>query len=99
MNRKLSNCLEHQHSIAQPPFCPDRLLDISREPTRLVLKEAIFNSQLESCPRNACPQYAALSYCWGSGMESRQLKTTKATLSRHRERILDSEMSPVLRDA
>ncbi|KAK0647025.1 heterokaryon incompatibility protein-domain-containing protein, partial [Cercophora newfieldiana] len=99
MNSKLSDCLRHRHSTIRPPFCPDRLLDIRQSVTRLVLKDEVLKEGFERGSLKCSPRYAALSYCWGSGRQSEQLKTTKATLAQHRNGISDAEMTPVLRDA
>ncbi|KAK4109963.1 heterokaryon incompatibility, partial [Canariomyces notabilis] len=50
--------------------------------------------------KSTSPRYAALTYCWGSQKESQhQLRTDKSTLPLRCKGILDSEMTPVLRDA
>lgn len=67
MRSKVDNCLEHRHSIVWPSFCPDRLLDVSRVPARLVLKEEVMNPEAESGSLATRPRYAALTYCWGTG--------------------------------
>jgi hypothetical protein len=100
MRSKVDDCLLHEHSLRRSSFCPDRLIDVEREPARLVLKEEIMPTQSQSGPLPSGPRYAALTYCWGPAEEARkQLKTTKDTLSLRRKGIPISEMTPVLRDA
>jgi hypothetical protein len=93
MRSRVDDCLKHEHTKSCSGFCPDRLLDVSQEPARLVMKDS---GEIKSTSL----RYAALTYCWGSQRESQhQLRTDKSTLPLRCKGILDSEMTPVLRDA
>ncbi|KAI1332966.1 hypothetical protein F5Y16DRAFT_354482 [Xylariaceae sp. FL0255] len=75
-------------------FVPTRLIYVpssnSAEP-RLVLRESMASRS---------PHYAALSYCWGSALESStQLKLTINTLTSMLARIPRIDLSPIIQDA
>lgn len=73
-------------------YIPERLVDVSFETPRLILRHDILQSG-----RSSGLKYVALSYCWGPG-ES-QLTTTTATLYDRQAGISEPEMPAVLRDA
>ena len=96
----LEECVDtHNHAPLAEGFCPDRLLDVSRNPARLILKSDIAGSRAGESISSA-PPYSALSYCWGSEIEAKyQLKTTTTTLPARLSGIDFDEMPPVLQDA
>lgn len=95
MNSSLGLCDEehdHGHDIFDQTYIPERLINVSSETPRLILRNEIL-------PFACSPEfkYTALSYCWGSG-ES-QAKTTAVTLHDRQASINETELPPVLRDA
>lgn len=75
-------------------FLPERLLDVGSGSLRLVQRSDIANSMQQR------PQYAALSYCWGSPRDAKtQTKTTEENLTRHLKGLDFDALSPVLKDA
>lgn len=83
---------EHDHNVSDETYVHERLVDVSSETPCLKMRQDLqrsgYSSNLE---------YAALSYCWGSG--EGQVTTTAATLCDRQEGISDTEMPQVLRDA
>lgn len=93
MSQSLESCKkEHDHDVFDQAYIPERLIDMSFELPRLILRKDILQSG-----HSSGLEYAALSYCWGSG-ES-QITTTTATLCDRQAGISEHEMPPVLRDA
>ncbi|RYP14296.1 hypothetical protein DL765_006461 [Monosporascus sp. GIB2] len=95
MKQMITDCEEHKHELAGEPFIPERLIDVRGEDPKLVLR-----SDLGSDGHDRVPEYAALSYCWGSSVDAEtQLKTTTISLAERQVAIRDIEMTQVLRDA
>ncbi|KAK1963816.1 hypothetical protein LY78DRAFT_563578, partial [Colletotrichum sublineola] len=80
-------------------FLPTRLIDVGQtdqDGPRLVLSETLTNRATVNSPK---VEYATLSYCWGPKEDAdQQLKTTRATLSAHLEKVPIESMTPVVRD-
>lgn len=94
MNQRIELCKEeHDHKVFDQTYIPKRLVDVSSDTPRLILREDVPSS----VGRGSAFKYAAISYCWGSG--ERQAKTTAATLQDRRAGISETEMPAVLRDA
>lgn len=94
MDQRLALCKkEHDHKVFDQTYIPKRLVDVSSDTPRLILREDV----PQSGRRSSDFKYAATSYCWGSG--ERQAKTTAATLQDRQAGISETEMPAVLRDA
>lgn len=94
MNQRLQLCKkEHDHKVFDQTYIPKRLVDVSSDTPRLILREVVPPSSHSS----SAVRYAAISYCWGSG--ERQAKTTATTLQDRQAGISETEMPAVLRDA
>ncbi|KAL8383356.1 hypothetical protein RB595_006891 [Gaeumannomyces hyphopodioides] len=86
-----------REEVRASSFLPERLIAVEAPNPRLVITG---DFPLFSPKSGNSPRYAALSYCWGKKEKAdQQLKTTKATISRRRDRITEDEMTEVLRDA
>lgn len=94
MNQRLEVCKEeHDHRVFDHTYIPKRLVDVSSDTPRLILREDVHPSS----GRSSAFKYAAISYCWGSG--EKQAKTISATLQDRQAGISETEMPAVLRDA
>lgn len=89
----LQDCEQHNHRTNKAYVLPTRLIDVTGCQARLVLGSDVATN-------HPAPTYAALSYCWGTEMDSKdQLKTTRASMGDRMSGINDVEMTAVLRDA
>ncbi|KAK3374775.1 heterokaryon incompatibility protein-domain-containing protein [Podospora didyma] len=71
---------------------PKRLLDLS-------FTEMDDDIKLIECAGLPPRGYVALSYCWGTEAETKQLKTTTSNLDAHKRRIAYSSLPKTIRDA
>ncbi|KZL66243.1 TOL-like protein [Colletotrichum tofieldiae] len=87
------------HAKEDVSFLPTRLIDIGQadqDDARLVNTETLPDRTAANFQEI---DYAVLSYCWGPKEDAdQQLKTTRATLSTHLDKISLESMSPVVRD-
>jgi hypothetical protein len=93
----INNCQE-QHTIISaclpspnPPYCPNRLIDIGEPILRLVQKS-------ESVDGGEAAKYAALTYCWGKIMPDSG-KTTSSNLAIYEKAIDLQQLPTTFRDA
>lgn len=102
MTDRINHCYtNHRHpivdTVARRKFCPERLIQIDRDATKLVLRDDILRAQDD---KFETPKYMALSYCWGSAADARQqLKTDSASIAARLNGIHEDEMTNVLKDA
>ncbi|KAH9866514.1 hypothetical protein J1614_008204 [Plenodomus biglobosus] len=96
LEQQLRICDEECGLFPASNFCPTRLIDVSWGNSRNGIVRLIETRTDQAFPS---PQYAALSYCWGSKEDAlTQLKTTTSNLTQHLKNIPFQLMTPIIRD-
>jgi len=74
-------------------FVPTRLLDLGTGKAGGI-------QLIETSSLSFCPEYVALSYCWGGPSEgAQQLRTTPSTLQQHYQQLPSDGITNVIKDA
>ncbi len=95
-DRGHEECQLRRHSLlrkAAPSFAPSRLIDVSKDPTKVRVVNMKKDSPQDPVYRRA---WACLSYAWGG---DQIIKTTKANRAKHAAGIPLVILPPTIRDA
>lgn len=93
----IETCEKYRDCAPKGDYLPDRLLDTTDGKVRLVLRESLSTEN-----PGFSPDYAALSYCWGTSEDAQfQLKTKRSSLAQRQAGIQMEDLLavPALYDA